>query len=277
MAKVLGLVCSHRKMGNTEVSVREVLRGAKALGCETELLRLNDYRIEPCRGCMACVFKGVKCPIGDDAWEVLERITNADALVVGVPTYILGAAGILKMLNDRGMGFMAGDTRPAEGKPAVGVVPAGVPGWEGLAPAMLKIFLFSLGFKVLDLSVVHAQGPAEVLLEKEKVEELNRLGEILGRALKGEGYPFPDTEDGQCPLCYESVLSVSGDQVRCLLCGHTGKLENSQIVWNEPKGWRWGAKEMKWHFDEQVRSSGPKYMAKVKEIRGMVKERYGGE
>ncbi len=277
MKKVLGVVCSHRKMGNTEVAVREVMRGAKGKGCATELLMLTDHLIEPCRGCMSCVFKGVECPIGDDAHGLLQRITGADALVVGVPTYILGAAGILKMLSDRSMWFMAGENRPAEGKPSVGVVTAGVPGWEGLAPAMLRVFLYSLGFKVIHLPILHAQGPAEVLLDGSKVKMLNHLGEDLAGALSGESLEPPPADDGTCPLCGESVLSLSRGKVRCLICGHGGRIDDSQVVWDEPGEWRWGPKEIRWHFDEQVRSSGPRYMSRAKELRRMVRDRYRDE
>ncbi len=272
--RVMGLVCSYRRMGNTEISVREVLSGVEPFGLSTELIRLTDHRVEPCRGCMSCVFKGGGCPIDDDAQGILQRVTSADALVLGAPTYILGAAGVLKMLSDRSMGFMACDSRPAEGKPAVGVVTAGVPGWEGLAPAMVRIFLYSLGFRLVGLEVVHAQGPGEVLLDEDEVVRLRAAGDLLGRVLSGKVDHRLQAGDGDCPLCGESVISLSDGQVRCLICGLKGRLTGSEVMWEDPKGWRWGAKEMKWHFDEQVRSSGPRYMAKAREIRRMVKDRY---
>lgn len=47
--KVLGVVGSPRKEGNTDILVEETLRGAKEAGRETEKVFLNDLRISPCQ------------------------------------------------------------------------------------------------------------------------------------------------------------------------------------------------------------------------------------
>jgi len=52
--KVLGLIGSARRWGNSEVLVREALLGAQKTGASTEMLRLTDLHIEPCTGCMRC-------------------------------------------------------------------------------------------------------------------------------------------------------------------------------------------------------------------------------
>jgi multimeric flavodoxin WrbA len=64
--KVLGLIGSYRKLGNTEVLVKEALMEVQRLRAEVDVLRLTDFRIEPCKGCMACVFKSEECKIQDD-------------------------------------------------------------------------------------------------------------------------------------------------------------------------------------------------------------------
>ncbi len=53
MMKLLGLSCG-RKMQNTEVLLREALRGAEEMGVEVAMIRLLDLDIKPCRGCTAC-------------------------------------------------------------------------------------------------------------------------------------------------------------------------------------------------------------------------------
>ena len=52
--KVLGLVCSPRKEGNTEILVSQALASAKESGAETELLHVADMNIAPCDACGAC-------------------------------------------------------------------------------------------------------------------------------------------------------------------------------------------------------------------------------
>ena len=49
--KVLGIVCSPRKGGNTEILVGEALASAKELGAEVELVSLIGKNIKPCDGC----------------------------------------------------------------------------------------------------------------------------------------------------------------------------------------------------------------------------------
>ena len=50
--KILGLVCSPRKDGNTEILVREALSVAREAGCETDIFLVADKNIAPCDGCM---------------------------------------------------------------------------------------------------------------------------------------------------------------------------------------------------------------------------------
>ena len=54
MTKVLGILCSPRKGGNTEILLKEALASAVERGAETELLIIYDKEIKPCDGCYAC-------------------------------------------------------------------------------------------------------------------------------------------------------------------------------------------------------------------------------
>ncbi len=46
--KVLGIVCSPRKGGNTEILVKEALQAAEEKGAETELILVSEMDINPC-------------------------------------------------------------------------------------------------------------------------------------------------------------------------------------------------------------------------------------
>ena len=63
--KVLGIVCSARKKGNTEILTRAALTGAEEYGATTELIRIADMQIAQCDGCSACHPSGV-CKVDDD-------------------------------------------------------------------------------------------------------------------------------------------------------------------------------------------------------------------
>jgi len=98
--KVLGIVCSPRKGGNTEVLVQEALAGAQDRGAETELLTIWDKDINPCDGCLSCEKTG-KCHIKDDVQDIYLKLLEADGIVWGTPVYFFSATAQAKMLIDR--------------------------------------------------------------------------------------------------------------------------------------------------------------------------------
>ena len=57
-ARVLGVVGSPRRGGNTETLVDEVLRGAEEAGATVEKMILSEMDVEPCMACNACVKNG---------------------------------------------------------------------------------------------------------------------------------------------------------------------------------------------------------------------------
>ncbi|HZD60654.1 MAG TPA: flavodoxin family protein [Anaerolineae bacterium] len=63
--KMLGVVASPRKKGNTHILVSKTLDGAKAEGATTEIIFLNDLNIRECNGCHSC-WKGKPCSKKDD-------------------------------------------------------------------------------------------------------------------------------------------------------------------------------------------------------------------
>ena len=70
--KILGVVGSPRKGGNTDVIVGQVLAGAASKGAEVERLYLDDLQIRPCRACFNCAETG-KCAVEDDFQTVLRK------------------------------------------------------------------------------------------------------------------------------------------------------------------------------------------------------------
>ena len=51
--KVIGVVGSPRKNGNTAYLLEEVMKILREK-CETEIIFLKDYDIKPCEGCRCC-------------------------------------------------------------------------------------------------------------------------------------------------------------------------------------------------------------------------------
>jgi len=98
--KVLGIVCSPRKGGNTEILVQEALAGAKESEAKTELLRISDMNIAPCDGCQTCHQTG-ECRIKDDMQKIYKKILATDGIILGSPVYFWSVSGQAKTLMDR--------------------------------------------------------------------------------------------------------------------------------------------------------------------------------
>jgi multimeric flavodoxin WrbA len=86
--KVIGIAGSLRPKSNTLHYVRTCLEAIAADGVETELISLRGKEIKPCNGCYDCVKKGFCTIEGDDFNDILEKIRQAEGLVVGSPVYL---------------------------------------------------------------------------------------------------------------------------------------------------------------------------------------------
>ena len=84
--KVVGVSCSPRKGGNSEILVSEALKGAEAKGAETVFISLAGKNIKGCNACPKCGAAG-KCAINDDMQEIYPILESADAIIVASPVY----------------------------------------------------------------------------------------------------------------------------------------------------------------------------------------------
>ncbi|MCL4466068.1 MAG: flavodoxin family protein [Chloroflexi bacterium] len=98
--RVLGIVGSPRRWGNTDVLVSEVLRGAASTGAVTEKVILSSLKIHPCLACENCHQDGL-CRQTDDMAGLLARMFESDVWVLGTPVYWWGPSAQMKMFIDR--------------------------------------------------------------------------------------------------------------------------------------------------------------------------------
>ena len=98
--KVLILSGSPRKDGNSDILCNEFMRGAIESGNEVEKIRVAEKKIGFCTGCYACRNTGV-CAIKDDMAEVMQKLIDADVIVLASPVYFYSIDAQLKALIDR--------------------------------------------------------------------------------------------------------------------------------------------------------------------------------
>jgi multimeric flavodoxin WrbA len=98
--RVVGIVCSARKGGNTEILVKEALASAQKAGAETELFSVIGKNISPCDGCGSCLKTGV-CHIKDDMQSLYQQMEASDAIIFGSPVYFGSVNAQAKAIMDR--------------------------------------------------------------------------------------------------------------------------------------------------------------------------------
>lgn len=98
--KVLILSGSPRKGGNSDLLCDEFAKGAKAAGNDVEKIRIAEKQIGYCRACYACKTNR-RCVIQDDMAELLQKMIDADVLVLASPVYFYSIDAQLKTVIDR--------------------------------------------------------------------------------------------------------------------------------------------------------------------------------
>lgn len=99
--KVLILSGSPRKGGNSDLLCDEFARGAREAGHDVEKIFIASKHIAPCRGCYYCSEHGGKCVQDDGMAEILQKMIDADVLVLASPVYFYSVSGQLKAVIDR--------------------------------------------------------------------------------------------------------------------------------------------------------------------------------
>ena len=98
--KVVGIVGSPRKNGNTEMLTAHTLKAIAEEGLDTELIPLAGLDIGPCDACDVCR-KEERCPIEDDLVPIYLKMKAADGIILASPVYFGSATAQIKGLMDR--------------------------------------------------------------------------------------------------------------------------------------------------------------------------------
>jgi len=208
--RVFALIGSPRKRGNGELGARYIASEAGAT--EFRFVRLMSKNIKDCRACYRCLED--KCPLDDDYGIILEEILRADAIIVAIPSYFFGDNASAKRFLDRGLQFYA-HFKELKGKPAVGIVTAGMDYGEGYAQLALDNMLERMGLDNRGTEVLYGAMPGEIFLREENFGKLKTLASCLGGEMRIER-----GGDVACSLCGYPYFRFGKDgEISCLVCG----------------------------------------------------------
>jgi multimeric flavodoxin WrbA len=98
--KIVGILGSPRKKGNTEILLDVALEEARKHGVAVSKLSLRDKAIGPCHGCLKCRETG-RCVIKDDMQEVYKKMLESDGILWATPVYFWSMTSQTKLVMDR--------------------------------------------------------------------------------------------------------------------------------------------------------------------------------
>jgi multimeric flavodoxin WrbA len=196
--KVIAIVGSYRKGQIIDTAVSAILDGAKARGGQTEKIYLLDKHIEFCTNCRKCTQekdagKRAKCIHNDDMDEILQKIDEADGVVLGAPVNYYNVTAITRRFIERLLPYCYwpwANNIPKYrikklDKKAVIVTSSGCPAFLGRifipgAMSILKIAAKSVGAKVVGSLYIGMVGVKEnQQLSKKDLLKAYKAGEKL--------------------------------------------------------------------------------------------------
>ncbi len=200
MKKVLLINGSPHEKGNTYFALNEVSKTLVEQGFQTEIVWIGTKPVRGCIACGGCVTSGTShCVFKDDLCnEVIDKMNEADGLVVGSPVYYGNPTGNLLNLIHRMLFAGARVT----GKPAAAVTVCR----RGGATAAFQTL--QTPFQMVNMPLVTSQywniaygrEPGEVRLDNEGMQTMRTLALNMAwmiRQLNANGSQAPKYEPWQ--------------------------------------------------------------------------------
>lgn len=98
--KIVVLLGSPRKNGNSETIVQAIVVPLAHNGAEVEYIRLNDLALRTCQACGGCDKTG-KCVLKDEMADIYSAVDGADVVLLASPVYFYGLSAQCKIFGDR--------------------------------------------------------------------------------------------------------------------------------------------------------------------------------
>jgi multimeric flavodoxin WrbA len=101
VVKIVGVGGSPRKGGNSDLLIKEILKGAKSYGAVTEEVQLRDYQFQTCIGCEKCRKVNECTGLLDGMQLIYPKIREADGIILVSPIHTYNMTAIMKAFIDR--------------------------------------------------------------------------------------------------------------------------------------------------------------------------------
>lgn len=186
--KVIAFNGSPHPEGNTAQAIRIVLNEIEQAGLETEFIQLGGKPILGCLGCRQCAQnKNRRCiRTGDDLNLYIEKMLEADGIIIGSPVYTSNVTSEVKALIDRSNFVAKANDFMFKGKVGAPVVVATKAGATMAYSAINLMFNIS---QMITIGSIHwnlalGKMPGDIHKDEEGIRTFQVLGQNMSWLLK---------------------------------------------------------------------------------------------
>lgn len=186
--KVVAFNCSPRKDGNTSHMIMDVLSILDAEGIETEFVQVGGNDLKGCKACGACAkSKDLRCVHDDDILNsCVQKMVEADGIIIGSPTYFSDVTSDAKALIDRAGYVIRMNGIPVKRKVGAAIVAVRRAGATHTFNTINHFFTINemivVGSSYWNMSLAWKEGDYEK--DKEGVRTMKDLGDNMAWLLK---------------------------------------------------------------------------------------------
>lgn len=186
--KVLAINGSARKDGNTALLIRVVCEELERVGISTEMIQLAGNPMRGCSACMKCwENQDGRCTIVNDQLnEIWEKMSAADGIILGSPTYFADITAETKALIDRTGMIARANGNLLRRKVGAGVVAVRRGGAMHALQSLQNYFLINEMIipGASYWNIAFGRGIGEVQNDAEGIETMRKLGDNMAWLLK---------------------------------------------------------------------------------------------
>ncbi|MGA1976833.1 MAG: flavodoxin family protein [Bacteroidales bacterium] len=181
--KVIGINCSPRKGGNTELLIKEVFKSLNDNGVRTEFFQLGGKKVHGCIACLKCrkAADGICHQSNEAINQAIQKMIRADAIIIGSPVYFSDITAEAKALIEvsgyaiRGAGNLL---RRKLGAAVISVRRAGaIHAFDSINHFFLINEMIIPGSSYWNIAIGREKG--EVLMDDEGMRTMRTLGENM--------------------------------------------------------------------------------------------------
>jgi multimeric flavodoxin WrbA len=186
--KVIAFNGSPRENGNTYESLNIVLNEIKKNGIETEMIQIGGKKLFGCLACRKCAqTKDLKCIRKDDNMnELIQKMIDADGIIIGSPTYFSNVSTEVKALIDRCGVVIRANGGVLKGKVGTAVVTGRRSGMNFVYSAIN--YFFGINEMVIASSnywnMTLSNTPGDIFKDEEGIKVFEKLGNNFSDTVK---------------------------------------------------------------------------------------------